>query len=109
MVAEPQPTRMRSSRAPSMTGGWPAWTVSTAPPSTVISTGSLLHSSSIALQVALPSFLDPPVRWRTPPMASICEPYSAVVTWPICSPSTRTAAGSGPIYRSVSIFTLTPQ
>ena len=63
----------------------------------------------MASQVTLPSFFVPPVRWRTPPSDSICEPYSAVVTWPICSPPTRTAACSGPRKRSVSIFTFKPQ
>ena len=96
MVAEPQPTRMRSSLTPSITGGAPAWIVMLAPPSTVRSTASLLHSRNIVRQVTLPSFLLPPVRWRTPPSASICEPYSAVVTWPTCSPSQRTGAVSGP-------------
>ena len=42
-----------------------------------------------------PFLLQPPVRWRTPPSESICEPYSAVVTWPTCSPSARTAACLG--------------
>ena len=44
----------------------------------------------------VPSRLLPPVRWRTPPSESICEPYSAVVTWPTGSPSQRTVACSGP-------------
>ena len=73
--------------------GLPAWTTIFAPPSICTSTACLLQRRSMASQVTLPSFLLPPVRWRTPPSASICEPYSAVVTWPICSPSTRTAAG----------------
>ena len=42
---------------------------------------------SSASQVTRPSFLEPPVRWWTPPSDSICEPYSPVVTWPIGSPS----------------------
>ena len=62
----------------------------------LIATGSPAQSSSRASQVTLPSFFEPPVRWRTPPIESICEPYSAVVTWPTCSPSTRIGAASGP-------------
>ncbi len=87
----------------------PASTITVWPPSMLISTAAPAHSSSMASQVTLPSFLEPPVRWRTPPMDSICEPYSAVVTWPTCSPLTRMAAVSGPRWRSVSIFTFTPQ
>ena len=79
------------------------------PPSIVISTGSAPQICSSVSQVVTPSFFDPPVRWRTPPMDSICDPYSAVVTWPTCSPFTRTGAASGPRCRSVSIFTFTPQ
>jgi len=109
IVAEPQPTRMRVSGLPSTIGAWPAWTTTPWPPSMVSSTASPLPSFSIVSQVVLPSFLEPPVRWRTPPMESICEPYSAVVTWPTCSPLTRIAAVSGPRWRSVSIFTLRPQ
>ncbi len=59
------------------------------------STASPLHSASRAAQVALPSRLLPPVRCRTPPRESIWLPYSAVVTWPTCSPSARTAAALG--------------
>ena len=80
-----------------------------APSSISTSTGAREQRSSSAWQVIVPSRLLPPVRWRTPPSASICEPYSAVVTWPIGSPSQRTAARSGPRKRSVSIFTLSPQ
>ena len=61
------------------------------------------------VEVALPSALEPPVRWSTPPSDSICEPYSAVVTWPMASPLARTVAASGPRWRSVSSFTLAPQ
>ncbi len=109
MVAEPQPTRMRSSRTPLTTGDCPACTSTVTPSSMVISTGSPLHSAISASQVTRPSFFEPPVRWLTPPSDSICEPYSPVVTWPTASPSTRTVAVSGPRWRSVSIFTLTPQ
>ena len=109
MVAEPQPTRMRASTVPSTTGGAPASTTTVEPPSTVSSTGLALHRSSSAAQVALPSALEPPVRCLTPPSDSICEPYSPVVTWPTASPPARTVAASGPRWRSVSIFTLTPQ
>ena len=108
-VAEPQPTRMRTSGRPSTIGAAPACTTTVWPPSIVIATGSPAQSSSRASQVTLPSFFEPPVRWRTPPIESICEPYSAVVTWPTCSPLTRIGAASGPRWRSVSIFTLTPQ
>ena len=108
-VALPQPTRMRRSGAPSTIGAAPAWTMTACPPSMVISTASAPHSFSSVSQVTTPSFFEPPVRWRTPPIDSICEPYSAVVTWPTCSPFTRTAAASAPRWRSVSIFTFTPQ
>ena len=63
MVAEPQPTRMRSSGAP-LTIGAPAGLHDDAsrrrrsparPP-------RLLHSASSASQVTMPSFLLPPVR-----------------------------------------------
>ena len=108
-VAEPQPTRMRLSGRPSTSGARPACTATSWPPSIVIVTGSPEQRRSSVSQVVLPSFLEPPVRWRTPPMESICEPYSAVVTWPTSSPATRTAARSGPRCRSVSIFTFTPQ
>ncbi len=84
-VAEPQPTRMRSSSRPSTMGALPACTITVWPPSMVSSTASPAHSLSSVSQVTLPSFLLPPVRWRTPPMDSICEPYSAVVTWPTVS------------------------
>ena len=73
------------------------------------STGSLFTSASMASQVTRPSALEPPVRCATPPSDSICEPYSPVVTWPTASPSARTVACSSPMWRSVSIFTLTPQ
>ena len=53
-----------------------------------IVTGSPEQRRSSVSQVVLPSFLEPPVRWRTPPIESICEPYSAVVTWPTSSPAT---------------------
>ena len=96
MVAEPQPTRIRSSCRPLMTGARPAWITALAPPSTSTSSASLFSSLSSESQVTRPSFFDPPVRCRTPPKDSICEPYSAVVTCPICSPSARTAAVSGP-------------
>ena len=96
MVAEPHPTRMRSSMTPPMRGAWPAWMVTAAPPSTAMSTAAPPHSFSIASQVTVPSRFEPPVRWRTPPSDSICDPYSAVVMCPTCSPSTRTAAVSGP-------------
>ncbi len=109
MVALPQPTRIRASSTPSITGGWPDCTRRLAPPSTVSSTAPRLASVSIAVQVATPSRLLPPVRWRTPPRLSIWLPYSAVVTCPTCSPPTRTGAHSGPIWRSVSIFTFRPQ
>jgi hypothetical protein len=65
------------------------------PPSMVVPRPRRLQSFSSVAGDA-PSRLVPPVRWRTPPSDSICEPYSAVVTWPTCSPSTRTAAVSGP-------------
>ena len=45
--------------------------------------------------MARPSAFEPPVRCPTPPSDSICEPYSAVVTWPIASPSARTMARLG--------------
>jgi hypothetical protein len=48
----------------------------------------------VAGDVALPSST-PPVRWRTPPRESICEPYSAGRHMPICSPSTRTPRAPG--------------
>ncbi len=96
MAAEPQPTRMRSSRAPLTMGGSPDCTTTVEPPSMASSTASRLQSASSASQVTTPSFLLPPVRWCTPPSDSICEPYSAVVTWPTASPFSRTDACSGP-------------
>ena len=105
-AAEPQPTRMRCSSTPLTTGARPACSCSCAPPSICSSTGSRLPSAIIMSQVMRPSFLEPPVRWCTPPSDSICEPYSAVVTWPTASPLQRTVACSGPSQRSVSIFTL---
>ena len=59
--------------------------------------------------VASPSRFDPPVRWFTPPSESICDPYWPVVTCPTASPPDRTRFRSGPMWRSVSIFTSTPQ
>ena len=109
IVAEPQPTRIRASRIPSITGGCPAWIVRCAPSSTASSTAPPLQSASSASQVTRPVFLPLPVRWWTPPSESICEPYSPVITCPIGSPSARTRLRSGPIWRSVSIFTFTPQ
>ena len=109
MVAEPQPTRIRSSSAPSTRGGRPDWTSTVAPPSMASVTAPPLHSASSVSQVTRPSRFAPPVRWWTPPSESICEPYSPVVTWPTASPSTRASARSGPRCRSVSIFTFTPQ
>ena len=88
-VAEPHPTRMRLSGVPSTTGALPACTTTSCPPSMRSETGSPAQSRSIVSQAALPSFLEPPVRWRTPPTESICEPYSAVVTWPTSSPPPR--------------------
>ena len=82
MVAEPQPTRIRSSRAPSTRGGRPDWTSTVAPPSMASVTAPPLHSASSVSQVTRPSRFAPPVRWWTPPSESICEPYSPVVTWP---------------------------
>jgi putative Ca2+/H+ antiporter (TMEM165/GDT1 family) len=76
---------------------------------TQLATAAPLARASKASQVATPAFLAPPVRWWTPPRLSIWLPYSAVVTWPICSPPARTAAVSGPRWRSVSIFTFRPQ
>jgi hypothetical protein len=35
IVADPQPTRIRSSRSPLMTGAAPAWTMTVSPPSIV--------------------------------------------------------------------------
>ncbi len=109
IVAEPQPTRIRSSRTPFTIGGWPDCTTSAAPLSTASSTASPLLSASSASQVARPCFLPPPVRWLTPPRESICEPYSPVITCPIGSPWARTRLRSGPTWRSVSNFTFTPQ
>ena len=109
IVAEPQPTRMRCSSTPSTIGARAACTVSTAPPSICNCAGCLLHSASRVSTVTRPSFLLPPVMWCTPPSESICEPYSAVVTWPTTSPWQRTGACSGPSQRSVSIFSLTLQ
>ncbi len=100
---------MRCSGTPSTIGARPAWTTTSWPPSIVIVTGSPEQRRSSVSQVTVPSFFEPPVRWRTPPTDSICEPYSAVVTWPTSSPFTRMAARSGPRWRSVSIFTFTPQ
>ena len=62
MAAEPQPTRMRSSRVPLTTGGLSACTTTVEPPSIASSTASRLHSASSASQVTTPSFLLPPVR-----------------------------------------------
>ncbi len=67
-VAEPQPTRMRSSSRPSTMGALPACTTTAWPPSMVSSTASPAHSFKSVSQVTLPSFLLPPVRCRTPPM-----------------------------------------
>ena len=72
----------------------------------VNSTACLLPRACIISAVMRPSFLVPPVRWCTPPSDSICDPYSAVVTWPTTSPLQRTLACSEPRKRSVSIFTL---
>ena len=80
IVAEPQPTRILCSAAPSITGGLPASTTTVAPPSMASSTGLRLHRSISVSQVTRPSDLEPPVRWLTPPSDSICEPYSLVVT-----------------------------
>ena len=80
----------------STTGGRSACTTTVEPSSIASSTASRLHSAKRASQVTTPSFLLPPTRWCTPPSDSICEPYSAVVTWPTASPLTRTAACSGP-------------
>ena len=60
------------------------------------STASQLQSASSVSQVMRPARRVPPVSWFTPPMASICEPYSAVVTCPTGSPPTRMVAHSGP-------------
>jgi hypothetical protein len=95
-VAEPQPTRMRCSCTPLTMGARPAWMTSCAPPSIDSSMACRLPSCSIISTVTRPSFLLPPVRWCTPPSDSICEPYSAVVTWPTTSPLQRTLACSGP-------------
>jgi hypothetical protein len=43
-----------------------------------------------------------------PPTATIFEPYSSVVKWPIFSPPAIAGAPSSPIVTSVSILTLTP-
>src|SRR5271163_3328863 len=109
IVAEPHPTLMRSSSLPLMIGGLPACTITLAPPSTTSSTTLPLQRLSRVSQVTRPSFLPPWVRWLTPPRESICEPYSPVVIWPTGSPSARTVAHSEPIWRSVSILSLTPQ
>ena len=95
IAAEPQPTRIRVSGTPSTTGGRPAATVRLAPPSIASSTGSREQSASRVSRVALPSALEPPVRWSTPPSDSICEPYSAVVTWPMASPFGADGGGLG--------------
>ena len=62
IVAEPQPTRMRCSSLPSITGGLPASTITVAPPSIASSTGFLLQRSSSVSQVTRPSDFEPPVR-----------------------------------------------
>ena len=62
MAAEPQPTRMRSSRVPLTTGGRSACTTTVEPLSIASSTASRLHSASRASQVTTPSFLLPPTR-----------------------------------------------
>ena len=62
IVAEPQPTRMRSSATPLTIGGYPACTTTVAPPSIVSSTGLQLERSISVSQVTRPSFLEPPVR-----------------------------------------------
>ena len=109
IVAEPQPTRIRSSTTPLITGGWPACRSNSDPSSTVSSAGSPLQSARSVSMVATPSRLEPPVRWFTPPSESICDPYWPVVTWPTASPRARTSCRSAPTWRSVSIFTSTPQ
>ena len=45
--------------------------------------------------MAWPSAFEPPVRCETPPSESICEPYSAVVTWPTGSPFGADRRGLG--------------
>ena len=62
MAAEPQPTRMRSSRVPLTIGGLSDCTTTVAPPSIASSTASRLQSARSASQVTTPSFLLPPVR-----------------------------------------------
>ena len=109
MVAEPQPALMRRSSTPFTSGARPACATTVAPPSMASSTASRLHSASSVSQVIRPALRVPPVSWFTPPMASIWEPYSAVVTCPTGSPSARMVAHSGPRWRSVSIFTFAPQ
>src|SRR5258708_30619597 len=109
IVAEPQPTRMRSSCTPSTTGGLPAWTTTLAPSSICNSTALPLHKFNSESHVAVPSCRLPPVQCPTPPSDSICEPYSLVVTWPTASPCARTVLHSAPKRRPVAIFTLPPQ
>ena len=95
-VAEPQPARMRCSSTPLTTGARPACATTVLPPSMASSTASQLHSASSVSQVIRPALRVPPVSWFTPPIASICEPYSAMVTCPTGSPSARMVAHSGP-------------
>ena len=75
IVADPHPTRIRSSTTPLMTGGSPACSTSSDPSSTESSTDSPLQSASSVCIVTMPSRFVPPVRWFTPPSESICDPY----------------------------------
>ena len=71
IVAEPQPTRMRCSGTPSMTGAVPELHDHRGAALDPSSTACRWQSASIVSQVTTPSFFEPPVRWRTPPSESI--------------------------------------
>ena len=62
MVAEPQPTRIRSSRTPSTIGGCEACTTTLAPPSISSSAALPLHRLRRVSHVTVPSWRLPPVR-----------------------------------------------
>ena len=95
MVAEPQPTRIRSSATPSTTGGWPACdddrgaAVDRELDRLAVAERQQRVAGDAALRLGAAGEV------ATPPIDSICEPYSAVVTWPTGSPSARTGAVSG--------------
>ena len=108
-VAEPQPTLILFSLTSLIIGGFPAWTIIFEPLSIVNSTASLLQRFIITSHVILPSILELPVKWSTPPSDIIWDPYSLVITWPTASPLYLTMSLSDPICRSVSTLIFTPQ